>query len=244
MTHPVKLRVYPESAFGGITCHDGTLLYYSRINALADATDVVLDYGCGRGMHLQRSAPYYKRLCSLKGKVSKVIGVDVGSDGQGNPALDEFLRITNGKIPLPAESVDLCMSDWVVEHLEDVDGSFREIARVLKPGGYFCFRTPNRFHFSSLGASIVPFSFHHKLRQFLGHRHGEEDVFPTHYQCNTKRAARRRLREHGFEPLVQYHRGLSHLMGMGFWPGLVGRLVETVSPSFLCHEIHAFARKV
>ena len=244
MTHPVKLRVYPEAEFGGITRYDGTLIYYSRVNALLSSDAIVLDYGCGRGAHMGGSAPFYKKLCSFKGKVRKVIGVDIGEDGESNKSLDEFYHIRDGSIPVASESVDLCHSDWVIEHLTDVGKTFGEIRRILKPGGYFCFRTPNRFHYTSIGAAIVPFHAHHKLRKLLGHFHGEADVFPTTYPCNTKWKASRTLREHGFNPLVFYHRGPSHLMGLGYSAGLLGRWVETMTPRFLCHEIHAFAQKI
>ncbi len=243
MTHPIKLLVYPEAAVGGITRYDGTLLYYSRVNALLTSDAIVLDYGCGRGAHLDGSAPFYKRLCSFKGKVGKVIGVDIGEEGRNNASLDEFHRITDGSIPLASKSVDLCQSDWVVEHLTDVDKTLSEIQRVLKPRGYFCFRTPNRFHYSSVGASLVPFRAHHKLRRILGHFHSEEDVFPTTYPCNTKWKASRFLRIHGFDSMIFYHRGPSHLMGLGYGAGLLGRWIEAITPLFLCHEIHAFAQK-
>jgi SAM-dependent methyltransferase len=243
MSHPVKLRVYPEAAYGGITRYDGTLLYYSRVNALIDENTVVLDYGCGRGMHLKRAAPYYRELCTLRGKAAKVIGVDVGSDGEQNANLDEFHRIEDATIPLASETVDLCHSDWVVEHLTDIDKTFGEIRRVLKPGGYFCFRTPTRFHYTSVGAAIVPFHAHHKLRRLLGHVHEEKDVFPVTYSCNTKWKACRLLRRHGFDPMISYHRGPSHLMGLGYWAGVLGRWIEEISPLILCHEIHGFAKK-
>lgn len=243
MSYSVKRRLYPESAIGGIARHDGTLVYYSRVNALITAESVVLDYGCGRGAHFLKSPGFYRKLCTFKGKASKVIGVDIGDDGLDNRSLDEFHRITDGNIPLATGSVDICHSDWVVEHLTDPGKTFGEIFRILKPGGYFCFRTPNRFHYSSLGASLIPYRFHYKLRQYLGDLHEEEDVFPTTYPCNTKRAALRVLKKHGFEPLVQYHRGHSHLMGMGYLPGLLGKILEEISPLCLCHEIHAFARK-
>lgn len=243
MSYATKLRVYPEAEFGGITRFDGPLLYYSRVNALIDCDSIVLDYGCGRGAHLSKNVRFYKELCSFRSKAKKVIGVDVEASGGVNPTLDEFRPLENGSIPLDSSSVDLCHSDWVVEHLEDVHEVFEEICRVLKPGGYFCFRTPNRFHYSSFGAAIVPFSWHHRIRRFLKHFHEQEDVFPTYYRCNTRWAAIRRLREHGFKPLVQYHRGLSHLNGLGYWPGLLGRWIEAASPLFLCHEIHAFGKK-
>lgn len=240
----IKQRIYPELAFGGIRHFDGGLCYYARIQALVKPESVVLDYGCGRGVQISEAEVFFRNLCSFKGKVKKVIGVDPTDAGLQNPDLDEFRQMTDATIPLEDETVDICHSDWVIEHVQDIDTVLNEIRRVLKPGGYFCFRTPNRFHYSSIGASFLPFSAHYKLRRFLGHAHEEGDVFPTTYPCNTKWKARRLLRGHGFEPLVYYYRGISHFMGWGYWPGLFGRLIETISPPFLAHEMHAFAQKV
>jgi ubiquinone/menaquinone biosynthesis C-methylase UbiE len=47
---------------------------------------------------------------------------------------------------LPAQSFDLVWSGQSLEHVtkEEALAVFKEVARVLKPGGAFCFDTPNR----------------------------------------------------------------------------------------------------
>jgi SAM-dependent methyltransferase len=47
----------------------------------------------------------------------------------------EFVRGTIEDIPLPAESVDVVISNCVINLAADKPAVFREIARVLKPGG-------------------------------------------------------------------------------------------------------------
>ena len=42
---------YPESLFGGFTDVDGTITFFTRVNALIDSSSVVLDVGCGRGVY-------------------------------------------------------------------------------------------------------------------------------------------------------------------------------------------------
>lgn len=37
---------YPESKFGEFTDIDGTIVFYTRVNALAQPSSVVLDLGC------------------------------------------------------------------------------------------------------------------------------------------------------------------------------------------------------
>ena len=60
-----------------------------------------------------------------------------------------------------------------------------EIERILKPGGWFCARTPNKWGYISLGANLIPNSLHVRFLKFLQPDRQEEDVFPTRYRMNT-----------------------------------------------------------
>ncbi len=93
---------YPEALFGGFTNHDGTVAFYTRVNALAQPSFMVVDFGCGRGEHAEDPLSYRRRLRCLKGKVAKVIGVDVDESGNDNPTIDEFRKLEPGQ-PWPIE---------------------------------------------------------------------------------------------------------------------------------------------
>jgi SAM-dependent methyltransferase len=163
--------------------------------------------------------------------------------GSENKALDEFRLVKEKAWPVEDASVDLCCSDWVVEHVEDINFFFCEAVRVLRMGGFFCFRTPNKLHYGSVWASFIPDRLHYKVRQMLGHFHEENDVFPTFYWVNTRRRCLSLMKRHGFEGLVIQHCGLSHLMDVRYWPELLGKWVEECSPAFFWHKIHAFGGK-
>ena len=45
----LKEIYYPESEFGGYTRVDGTVPFFTRVQALARPEMTVLDVGCGRG---------------------------------------------------------------------------------------------------------------------------------------------------------------------------------------------------
>jgi len=81
-----KALFYPESSFGGFTHVDESVAFYSRVNALLQPSFVVVDFGCGRGSHQDDSVMFRRSLRCLKGKVSKVIGVDVDDVGRRIPA--------------------------------------------------------------------------------------------------------------------------------------------------------------
>lgn len=101
------------------------------------AGERVLDLGSGGGIDVLLSA---KRV----GPTGRAIGLDMTDEmlalAQRNAAAAgadnvEFVRGHIEDIPLPAESVDVVISNCVVNLAADKQAVFREIARVLKPGG-------------------------------------------------------------------------------------------------------------
>jgi len=243
MSGDARTRLYPERRFGGFSRRNGTVAFYTRVAALVRPDSRVLDYGCGVGAHVDAEEPFVGALQRLRGKVAEVVGVDVDGEAARNPYIDRFVPTSGSTIPLASNSIDLCVSDWGLEHFDDPSSFFREVFRVLTPGGYLCLRTPNLLHYSSLGAWMLPFRFHHRVRRMLGYFHTEADVFPTLYRCNTRGKLERALRRHGFDAYVYRHRGESHTIGAGFLPGVVGEMVERFSPPLMRHELHAFAMK-
>ena len=98
---------------------------------------IVLDLGSGGGIDVLLSA-------SRVGPTGRAIGLDMTDEmlalAQRNAAEAgvtnvEFLKGTIEAIPLPADSVDVVISNCVVNLAADKQAVFREIARVLRPGG-------------------------------------------------------------------------------------------------------------
>jgi SAM-dependent methyltransferase len=147
---------------------------------------VVLDAGCGHAAPL---------LLHLAPHVARAIGVDVCS---AHPAGIEYIQADLAHTGLPPESVDLVVSRSVLEHLSAPLDVFREIHRVLRPGGRFIFLTPNRWDYASLFALAIPNRLHPSLVRRLTDRK-ECDTFPTFYRANTSRTIRRLARPCGFE---------------------------------------------
>lgn len=93
----------------------------------------VLDVGCGTGKLLRRAAIYWPE--------AQLIGVD-----PANGMIEMAKRLTPNAtfftgmaevLPLQDNSVDLVMSTTSFHHWQDQAAGIREIARVLRPGGYF-----------------------------------------------------------------------------------------------------------
>jgi SAM-dependent methyltransferase len=176
----------PEIFAGGFDRYDGTIQFYQPINALLQPDFVVVDFGAGRGrIHIDDPIAYRRSLTSLKGKVKEVIGVDVDRAVTTNPAIDRAIVISGPELPLPDCSVDLILSDFTFEHLGDPQAIARNFARVPKPGGWICARTPNRFGYIALANSFLPDSLRSRVLRGAQPERKQEDVFPAFYRLNT-----------------------------------------------------------
>ena len=99
---------------------------------------VVLDHACGAGMDLLLAA---KRV----GPTGYAIGVDMtprmrecASQGAKEADLEDIVDIREGffeNLPVEDETVDIVISNGVVNLSPDKEQVFKEIYRVLKPGG-------------------------------------------------------------------------------------------------------------
>lgn len=181
---------FPELAAGGFSRVDGTIAFYQRVNALVDRDSVVIDFGAGRGVgHIDLGGPYSRALRNFKGKVAKVIGLDVDEAVLGNPSLDEaYLLDKNGRSEVQDKTADLMFSDFTFEHLPDPESSARELERLLKPGGWLCARTPNKYGYIGLGNQLVPDAISRTVLKTAQPERKEEDIFPAVYRLNTRAA--------------------------------------------------------
>ena len=135
---------------------------------------------------------YRRNLLSLKGRVRELIGVDVDPVIMTNNALDRaFVIKPGGKLPIPDQSIDVIVSDFVFEHLQDPAEAAHELDRVLAPGGWICVRTPNRYGYIALANRLIPDRLHSRVIRSAQHERKSEDVFPAVYRLNTTREFQR-----------------------------------------------------
>lgn len=233
--------VCPEVAAGGFTRRDNTLAFYIRVSALIEPTSVVLDLGAGRGAQFDNSN-FTSHFIRLQGRVARLVGVDVDPVVLTNPALDEAHVIAPDKpLPFPDASFDVIYSDWVLEHIGDPAFFAREVERVLKPGGWFCARTPNRWGYIALSARLVPESMQSRILKATQPTRKDEDVFPKFYRLNTLEAVRRHFPESRFENASytldsdpSYHGGRLWLYRLiDLYQSLPSRVFDTVLFVFL-----------
>ena len=127
------LAAVPHGANLGLGC--GNPLAFSALKE----GDVVLDIGSGAGLDSFLAA-------RKVGKTGKVIGVDMTPEmiakaranaKMGNYDNVEFLLGEIEALPLPDNSVDVAISNCVINLVPDKEKVFQELNRVLRPGGRF-----------------------------------------------------------------------------------------------------------
>jgi len=126
-----ELSSIPAEANMGLSCGNPTA--YANLRR----GEVVVDLGCGGGLDIFLASPKV-------GPEGRAIGIDM------TPAMIERARrnaeksgVTNvefhlstiDKLPLESASVDCVISNCVINLAPDKQAVFREIIRVLKPGG-------------------------------------------------------------------------------------------------------------
>ena len=96
---------------------------------------VLLDVGCGSG----RLWPY------LRGRFDRYLGADVVRY-DGFPAGADFhpVDLDAGRVPLPDAAADVVAAVEIIEHLENPRAFFRELTRLVRPGGWVVVTTPNQ----------------------------------------------------------------------------------------------------
>jgi ubiquinone/menaquinone biosynthesis C-methylase UbiE len=148
----------------------------------------VLHAGCGWDKH---------EILRAHADSCRVVGVDLDrrvSLMYHSP----FALASVSALPFADGVFDAVVCEYVLEHLLDPHATLREFARVLTPGGQLCLLTPNLYSYKSVVAAITPHWFHEamgRLRYGPGH---EQDMYPTVYRCNTRRAALKAAKASGF----------------------------------------------
>src|SRR6201982_1869212 len=126
-------QVPEEALLASLGCGNPTAL------ANLNAGEIVLDLGSGGGIDVLLSA---KRV----GPTGKAYGLDMtdemlalANENKRKSGLEnvEFLKGEIENIPLPDSSVDVIISNCVINLSGDKDRVIREAFRVLKPGGRF-----------------------------------------------------------------------------------------------------------
>ncbi|MBB5319430.1 arsenite methyltransferase [Tunturibacter empetritectus] len=126
-----ELTSIPADANMGLSCGNPTATAHLRPG------EVVVDLGSGGGLDVFLAS-------KMVGPTGRAIGVDMTPSmierARANAVSDsytnvEFYLAMIDKVPLPDASVDCVISNCVLNLAPDKPSVFREISRILKPGG-------------------------------------------------------------------------------------------------------------
>lgn len=128
---PEELTSIPAEANMGLSCGNPTATAHIRPG------EVVVDLGSGGGLDVFLAS-------KMVGPKGRAIGIDMTpamierartNAAAGGYTNVDFHQSTIDRIPLPDASVDCIISNCVLNLAPDKPAVFREMARVLKPGG-------------------------------------------------------------------------------------------------------------
>src|SRR5258708_29157835 len=136
---------------------------------------IVLDLGAGAGIIPEMN---------FRGKVKKMYGLDPDERVMSNQFLDAAACSTGEEMSFEDEMFDVIICQNVMEHIENPLVMLTQVKRVLKKGGLFFVKTPNRNHYITLAARATPHGFHQWYNKLRGR--DEEDTFQTLYNFNSK----------------------------------------------------------
>lgn len=217
---PVKPRRLIEwldcHLYPGVKDNWDDIVFRDRILRELTPAHRILDLGAGAGIVEQMR---------FRGLVAQVCGIDPDQRVLENQHLDEAKVATGSSIPYPDNYFDLVYADNVAEHLDKPAEVLREINRVLKPGGKFLFKTPNRTHYVALLARLTPLEFH----QFFNRLRGRQsiDTFPTCYLLNSPTQVSLLAKETNFEVgAIQLMEGRPEYLRLSFPTYVFGWLYE------------------
>ncbi len=133
---PAALIDAVAARYGALAGGEGSLSCGGALELASPAPgEAVLDLGCGRGGDLARAA-------ALVGPAGSVVGLDatprmVEAARERTAGLPN-VRVVRGDLaaaPLPDACADVVVSNCAVNHAPDKAAVYREVRRLLRPGG-------------------------------------------------------------------------------------------------------------
>ena len=125
-----------------------------------DPPGCIIDIGYGTGRLLRTASEHWAQ--------AQLFGVDsaeqmISEAHRLNPNVN-FKIASAESLPFPDQTADIILSSLSFHHWADPQKAFQEIARVLRPGGWFCL-ADLRIHFA--GLFDEKFKSYEKIRELM-----------------------------------------------------------------------------
>ncbi len=207
-TPPAAAAVEARARQSGGTSDAAIYRMVARALEARDASGgLVLDVGCGGGALWNH----------LRDRFDRYTGVDAVRYGEFPNEL-EFVQLDldAGRVPLPDRVAHVVTAVETIEHLENPRALLRELARLVRPGGWVVVTTPNQLSFLSVLTLVVK-----------GRFSAFQDVqYPTHLTALLEVDLRRMAGEVGLVDVdIAYSLQGRIVLTPWHYPRLVSRLV-------------------
>lgn len=209
----------------------GALVHQALDGAIGEAerrspgTVAALDAGCGRVSALRAFRP----------RIGRLVGADIHQPSVPLPHLDEFAIVDLCGAPdgFAAESFDVVLSSFTLEHFADPPAALVNIRRWLRPGGTLVATTVNRRHPFVAAYLGLPDGPRRRLQPMV--KATAADAHPLVGACNDPATVRAALAAAGFADIRLMTVGhLARAWGR-HWPtfalGVLGDLLTNPMPS-------------
>ena len=163
------------------------------------AGERVLDLGCGFGRHAFESARRGADVVACDRSLAELKDVT----GMFKALAYDTSSATNGdatRLPFADASFDRIIASEVLEHVPDDSAAFRELARVLRPGGTI--------------AVTVPAWLAERVCWALTEEYHAPFVEGGHVRIYTRSSLRSKLRAAGLQPKASHH---AHSLHTPYW---------------------------
>lgn len=175
-------RLFEKYYYSNPAFVDGTTTFHRLLNENIPKGSKILEIGAGS------SNPTSAYLSSI----GSLIAADVSNEVRLNASADFSVVFDGESLPFENASFDSCVSNYVIEHIAKPKIHFQEVSRVLKPGGIYCFRTPNLWHYVTFASWLLPHAVHRRAANWMrGLPTNAHDPYPTEYRANTERRLRK-----------------------------------------------------
>ena len=175
----------------------------------------LLNMGAGKSVVLERSLA--ERGCSFI-----CDRLDVDDCAADHPNVGSCYQCSAEHMaPLQSGAYDLVFSNYVLEHIEDLDSAIAEIHRILKPGGLCVSSIPNPRSPEFAVARRTPLWFHRFVRGGTG--------WHTHYSYESIRALSERFQRAGLETVdIAHYPFIRQYLSRFFLLKWIGALYDTL----------------
>lgn len=236
--------LFPEVGAGGFTRMEPRIQFYSRVRALLEPDHHVLEFGAGRGkFHYLENDPI-KRITDISRIPARYALFDVDPVVLENPTSeDRHVAAVGESLSFEDGSFDIVVAWMVLEHITAPDFYARELGRVLKPGGWLCAVTPNKWGYFSVGARLIPERLHGTFLRWLVPHKKAEDGFETVYKLNTLAALERHFPAPDFSHHSYYYDPGPGYFGRSMTLARIIRAYNYLVPPFLLPHLFVFVQR-